>query len=148
LKLTGIAKSKKVAIVRCERTEESCPGTSCLTSFSERKHTFKDYDENAQLVGFFSCGACPGRRIFRLIRNLKEETGIDVIHVASCILKETPFPKCLHKKDIIKSIQNMGVEVVLGSDAKWEKEIELKKKEGKLEDYESIDELLDGAGHW
>ena len=147
-KLIEDKKITKVAIVRCERTEESCPGPSCITSFSERKHTFKDYDENAKLVGFFSCGACPGRRIFRLVRNLKEEIGVDVIHIASCILKETPFPKCLHKKDIIKSIQNMGVEVVLGSDAKWEKEIELKKKEGKLEDYDEIDGLLDGADHW
>ncbi|MHA1894000.1 MAG: CGGC domain-containing protein, partial [Candidatus Helarchaeota archaeon] len=78
--------TKKIAIVRCERTQESCPGTSCLTSFQERKHTFKDYGKNAELVGFFSCGGCPGRRIFRLIRNLKEEVGIDIIHVASCIL--------------------------------------------------------------
>ena len=82
--------TKKIAIVRCERTQESCPGTSCLTSFQERKHTFKDYGKNAELVGFFSCGGCPGRRIFRLIRNLKEEVGIDIIHVASCILKEEP----------------------------------------------------------
>ena len=40
-------KIKKVAIVRCDRTQESCPGTSCITSFSDRKYTFKDYDDNA-----------------------------------------------------------------------------------------------------
>ena len=59
-----------IAIVRCDRTQESCPGTSCLTAFQERKHTFKDYGENTRLVGFFSCGGCPGRRIFRLLRTL------------------------------------------------------------------------------
>ncbi len=138
---------KKVAIVRCDRTQESCPGTSCITSFSERKHTFENY-ENAKLVGFFSCGGCPGRRIFRLVRNLKEEIGVDVIHVASCILKETPFPKCLHKKDIINSIKNMGVEVVLGSDDKWEKELKIKKERGKIEGFEEGDKLLDGETHW
>lgn len=40
--------------------------------------------------------------------------------MASCILKETPFPKCLHKKDIINSIKKLGYEVILGSNNKWE----------------------------
>ena len=141
-------KSKKVAIVRCDRTQESCPGTSCITSFTDRIHTFKDYDENAILVGFFSCGGCPGRRIFRLIRNLKEEIGVDVVHIASCVLKEEPFPKCLHKKDIIKSIKKMGVDVVLGSDDKWEKEVKLKKERGQIDEYDEDDEILKGASHW
>ena len=146
--MSSDTKSKKIAIVRCDRTQESCPGTSCITSFADRIHTFKDYDGNAKLVGFFSCGGCPGRRIFRLIRNLKEEIGVDVIHIASCILKEEPFPKCLHKKDIINSIKKMGVDVVLGSDDKWEKEVKLKKERGKVEEYEEGDEILDGASHW
>lgn len=141
-------KKKRVAIVRCDRTEESCPGTSCLTSFSDRLHTFKEYGEDAELVGFFSCGGCPGRRIFRLIRSLKEEGGVDVIHVASCILKETPFPKCTHKGDIINSIKNLGVEVILGSDDKWEKELKIKKEKGQLKDYESDQDLIDGSDHW
>ena len=139
---------KKIAIVRCDRTQESCPGTSCLTSFAERLHTFKEYDENTKLVGFFSCGGCPGRRIFRLIRNLKEESGVEVIHIASCILKEEPFPKCLHKKDIINSIKKMGVDVVLGSDDKWEKELRIKKERGPIEEYGEKDEILEGASHW
>ncbi|MFX1239563.1 MAG: CGGC domain-containing protein [Promethearchaeota archaeon] len=47
------------------------------------KDTFINYDKNSKLVGFFSCGGCPGRRIFRLIRTLKEEVGLDVIHLVS-----------------------------------------------------------------
>ena len=135
-----------IAIVRCDRTQESCPGTSCLTSFQERKHTFQDYGPNTRLVGFFSCGGCPGRRIFRLLRTLKEETNIKRIHIASCILKEEPFPKCLHKKDIINSIKKLGFEVVLGSDNKWE--IELKSKKDSKDVYSDDDPILDGSGHW
>ncbi|MHC1590838.1 MAG: CGGC domain-containing protein [Candidatus Helarchaeales archaeon] len=138
----------KIAIVRCERTQESCPGTSCLTSFQERKFTFERYGENAELVGFFSCGGCPGRRIFRLIRAIKEESGLDVIHVASCILKEEPFPKCHHKKDIIESIKKMGIDVVLGSDDKWEKEKKARLERGEIKKYKDDDELLEGASHW
>jgi len=146
--MTENKKKKRVAIVRCDRTEESCPGTSCITSFSGRLHTFKDYDEDAELVGFFSCGGCPGRRIFRLIRSLKEEGGVDVIHIASCTVKETPFPKCTHKGDIINSIKNLGVSVVLGSDDKWEKELKIKKEKGQLKNYNYEIELLDGSDHW
>ena len=42
----------------------------------------------------------------------------------------------------------MGVDVVLGSDDKWEKEVKLKKERGKIEEYEEDDEILDGASHW
>jgi predicted metal-binding protein len=148
MKIMSENKPKRIAIVRCERTQESCPGTSCITSFTDKAHTFKEYGEQDKLVGFFSCGGCPGRRIFRLVRNLKEEGGVDVIHIASCILKETPFPKCLHKGDIINSIKKMGVDVVLGSDDKWEKELQIKKEKGKIESYEEKDELLEGEKHW
>ncbi|HUY01443.1 MAG TPA: CGGC domain-containing protein [Candidatus Deferrimicrobium sp.] len=135
-----------IAIVRCERTQESCPGTSCLTSFQERKHTFQEYGPNTRLVGFFSCGGCPGRRIFRLLRTLKEETNIKKIHIASCILKEAPFPKCLHKKDIIDSIKKLGFEIVLGSDNKWE--LELKSKKDNKDVYTDADPILNGSDHW
>lgn len=147
-KLSKNKKGKKVAIVRCERTQESCPGISCLTSFQEKKHTFQDYDDSSELVGFFSCGGCPGRRIFRLIRTMKEEIGLDVVHIASCILKEEPFPKCLHKKDIIESIKKLDVEVALGSDNKWEIEQKVKKEKGKIDKYDDDDELLEGSSHW
>ena len=136
---------KRVAIVRCDRTQESCPGSSCLTAFSGRIHTFKDYGDDAELVGFFSCGGCPGRRIFRLIKNLEKHSGIDVVHISSCILKETPFPKCLHKEDIIDSIKNFGIEVVLGSDGKWLRELKNKQEKGHLKDYE--EELLRDSDH-
>ncbi|NVM29678.1 MAG: CGGC domain-containing protein [Candidatus Helarchaeota archaeon] len=140
------SESIDIAIVRCERTQESCPGTSCLTSFQERKHTFQAYGQNTRLVGFFSCGGCPGRRIFRLLRTLKEETNVKKIHIASCILKEAPFPKCLHKKDIIESIKKLGFEVVLGSDNKWE--IELQSKRDSDAPYLNDDPILDGSNHW
>ena len=42
----------------------------------------------------------------------------------------------------------MGVEVVLGSDDKWEKELKLKKEKGKIESYEDQKELLEGEKHW
>ncbi|MHA1359222.1 MAG: CGGC domain-containing protein [Candidatus Helarchaeota archaeon] len=135
-----------IAILRCERTQESCPGTSCLISFQDRKYTFKDYGPNTRLVGFFSCGGCPGRRIFRLLQTLKAETNIKKIHIASCILKEIPFPKCTHKKDIIKSIKQLGFEVVLGSDNKWELELRARKEEGSI--YLEGDPVLDGSEHW
>ncbi|MHA1650440.1 MAG: CGGC domain-containing protein [Candidatus Helarchaeota archaeon] len=135
-----------IAIIRCERTQESCPGTSCLLSFQEKKHTFRNYDPQTRLVGFFSCGGCPGRRIFRLLRTLKEETNVKIIHISSCILKEEPFPKCLHKKDIINSVKKLGFKVVLGTDNKWE--IELQSKRNRDTPYSKDDPILEGSEHW
>ncbi|MHA1266503.1 MAG: CGGC domain-containing protein [Candidatus Helarchaeota archaeon] len=137
---------EEIAIVRCERTQESCPGTSCLLSFQERLHTFQNYGPNTRLVGFFSCGGCPGRRIFRLLRTLKAETNVTKIHIASCILKERPFPKCLHKQDIINSIKQLGFEIVLGSDNKWELELKSRKAAGEV--ISDDDPILEGANHW
>ncbi|MBA7686923.1 hypothetical protein ES703_95383 [subsurface metagenome] len=42
----------------------------------------------------------------------------------------------------------MGVEVILGSDDKWERELQLKKERGKIEGFEENDELLEGEKHW
>lgn len=136
----------EIAIIQCDRTQESCPGTSCLTSFQERKHTFQNYGPNTRLVGFFSCGGCPGRRIFRLLRTLKEETYVRTIHIASCILKEEPFPKCFHKKDIINSVKKLGFEIILGSDNKWEIELKFRKKSDEV--YSDDAPILDGSTHW
>ncbi|MBN1800963.1 MAG: CGGC domain-containing protein [Candidatus Lokiarchaeota archaeon] len=78
-----------------------------MSYFIFRKKTFLKIKTKIQfLIGFFSCRGCPGRRIFRFIRNLKEEIGLYVVHIASCVLKGTPFPKGLYKKEIIKTIRN------------------------------------------
>ncbi len=103
-----------VAVVRCEIVSEVCPGVGCLKAFNKHIELFKEYDKNARLVGFFTCGGCPGRRVFRLANNLKKY-GVDVIHLSSCMLMEEPFTRCPHKEEIKKSIEGLGIKVVDGT---------------------------------
>ena len=107
-------KTTKVAIVRCETVSEACPGVGCFKAFNKRKLKFSDYGPDAEIIGFFTCGGCPGRRIFRLVNSL-EKHGVDVIHLSSCMLMDTSYPKCPHIDGIKQMIAKKGVKVVEGT---------------------------------
>jgi len=113
----GVGKKKPthIAIVVCERTAEACPSTACLLSFQGRKVKFKTYDGDAKLVGFFSCGGCPGRRISRLLNSLKKTVNVDVVHLGSCMVREDYQPPCPNRESIIEMIQKKGIKVVEGT---------------------------------
>lgn len=106
--------TKKIAVVRCERVSEVCPGIGCFKAFNKRKVKFEEYREDTEIIGFFSCGGCPGRRVFRLVNSLKKHD-IDVIHLSSCMLMESSYPKCPHIDGIKEMILKKGVKVVEGT---------------------------------
>ena len=51
----------KLGIIRCMQTEDYCPGTADLKLVQERKGPFAGVEE-LELVGFVSCGGCPGKK--------------------------------------------------------------------------------------
>lgn len=106
--------NKNIAVVRCDIVSEVCSGVGCLNAFFERKAYFQNYVENARIIGFFTCGGCPGRRIPRLLKSLKKYN-LQVVHLASCLLFEGDYPKCPHKGAIIEMINKNGLEVVEGT---------------------------------
>ncbi|HID27153.1 MAG TPA: CGGC domain-containing protein [Methanosarcinales archaeon] len=103
-----------IAVVRCDIVSEACPGVGCFKAFFERKKYFKEYGPNAKIIGFFTCGGCPGRRVYRLVNALKKHN-LDVVHLSSCILMEDSYPKCPNKENMKKSIEKLGVRVVEGT---------------------------------
>lgn len=107
-------KVRNVAVVRCHIVSEVCPGVGCLKAFASRRVHFEGYDENTELIGFFTCGGCSGRRVSRLVDKLVDY-GVDVIHLASCILFDGDYPKCPFKQQIKDNIQRKGVTVVEGT---------------------------------
>ncbi len=107
--------STHLAIVRCERVAEACPGTACLLSYQGRKVKFKEYGDDVKLVAIFTCGGCPGRRISRLLNNLIKTVKVDVVHLSSCMVKEEYQPPCPHRKAIINMIRKKGLKVVEGT---------------------------------
>ncbi len=82
-------------------------------NFNRRSTYFSNYDENAEMVAFFTCGGCSGARIFRLLRSLKKR-GVDVIHLSSCMQMEI-YPKCPHIDEIRRTVENAGTELVEGT---------------------------------
>jgi predicted metal-binding protein len=104
----------RIAVVRCETVSEVCPGVACFKAFNQRKIHFKDYGPDAEIVGFFTCGGCPGRRISRLVDNLKKY-GLDVVHLSSCMLLEGTYPACPHIEEIKKNLELKGIKVVEGT---------------------------------
>ena len=52
---------KKVGIIRCQQTEDLCPGTTDFVTAAKGKGSFEAFGE-CQIVGFVSCGGCPGKR--------------------------------------------------------------------------------------
>lgn len=107
-------KTTKIAVVRCDIVSETCPGVACFKAFNKRKVHFSQYGKDAEIVGFFTCGGCPGRRVFRLVDSLMKH-GVDVIHLSSCMLMEMGYPKCPHIDEIKQMILKKGVKIVEGT---------------------------------
>ena len=107
-------KTTKIAVVRCDIVSETCPGIACFKAFNKRKVRFSEYGKDTEIIGFFTCGGCPGRRVFRLVDSLQKH-GIDVIHLSSCMLMDTGYPKCPHIDEIKQMILKKGVKVMEGT---------------------------------
>jgi len=52
---------KKVGVIRCQQTEDMCPGNTDFKVAKEGKLAFEETGP-VEIVGFVSCGGCPGKR--------------------------------------------------------------------------------------
>lgn len=98
---------RKVGIIRCLQTEDMCPGKKCLTFPGKSLGAFEK-DGPFEVVGFVSCGGCPGKKVSRRAKSMVDK-GAEVIVIASCITKDD-IPKatfhCEYKDKMIESIKN------------------------------------------
>ena len=85
----------KVGIIRCQQTEDMCPGTTDFKVAQTGKLAFAEIG-SSEVVGFLSCGGCPGKKAASRAKMMVER-GAEVIVFASCISKGNPigFP-CPH----------------------------------------------------
>lgn len=51
----------KVGIIRCQQTEDYCPGTTDFKMIREHKGAFEGIEEDIEIVGFINCGGCPAK---------------------------------------------------------------------------------------
>ncbi len=96
---------KKVGIIRCQQTEDLCPGTSDFVTAAKGKGAFEAFGP-CEVIGFVSCGGCPGKRAVARAKMLIDK-GAEVIALTTCISKGTPiaFP-CPNKDMMLKAIKN------------------------------------------
>lgn len=111
--ITDETQKKRLAVVRCDIVSESCPGVACFMAFNKKKSHFERYGEHVEMIGFFTCGGCPGRRVYRLVKSLKK-FGLDAVHLSSCMFMEN-YPECPHIDSIKKTITDAGIEVIEGT---------------------------------
>lgn len=86
----------KVGIIRCMQTEDICPGTTDFKYLRDKKGAFAGAEGEIEVIGFVSCGGCPGKKAISRAAELVKR-GADTIALASCITKGNPigFP-CPH----------------------------------------------------
>ena len=103
----------KIGIIICDRYS-NCAGGKCFRSLRERVGAFKRYeDEEVEVVGYTTCGGCPGGNIETAPEEMKEN-GAEVIHLATGLLVGyPPCPYIDHFKNFIED--KFGLEVVLGT---------------------------------
>ena len=96
---------KKIGIIRCQQTEDICPGTTDFLTVAQGKGSFASLGEECEIMGFVSCGGCPGKRAVARAQMLVSR-GAAAIALASCMGKGAPigFP-CPHFEQICKAIR-------------------------------------------
>lgn len=104
---------RKVGIIRCQQTEDICPGTNDFKVAKEGKHAFEQTGP-VEIVGFVSCGGCPGKKAVTRAKMLVDR-GAEIIAFASCMGQGRPisFP-CPHFENILNATtKKLGSEIMI-----------------------------------
>lgn len=80
----------KVGLIRCMQTEDYCPGSTDFKVIREKSSAFEGIEEDIEIIGFISCGSCPGKKAVLRAREMVER-GADTIVFASCIQRGNPI---------------------------------------------------------
>ena len=104
---------KNVAIIICERYK-TCAGGKCLRALKNKEGAFSLYkDQDVKLVGYTTCGGCPGGNVEYCVEEMKKN-GVETVHFATgMVVGYPPCPYIDQLRDFVK--QKYNVEVVVGT---------------------------------
>lgn len=104
----------KIGIIICDRYK-NCAGGKCFRAMKNREGAFDIYDKKMplEIVGYTSCGGCPGGNIEytpeEMIKN-----GAEAIHLATGFV--VGYPPCPYISDFKKFIEDKyKISVVIGT---------------------------------
>lgn len=78
----------KAGIIRCQQTEDTCPGDRGFEIARAGRGAFAETGP-VEIIGFVSCGGCPGKKVLQRARLLVRK-GVDCIALATCMSKDGP----------------------------------------------------------
>ena len=101
----------KVGMIRCQQTEDMCAGNTDFKVAKEGKCAFEETGP-VEVVGFVSCGGCPGKRAVSRAK-LMVERGAEAVVFASCISRGNPIGfACPHYENMRDAIiKKVGPEI-------------------------------------
>ena len=104
---------KKIGIIICDRYH-NCAGGKCLRAMRNRDGAFAAYaDEEIELVGFTTCGGCPGGNVEYAPSEMKKN-GAEVVHLATgLVVGYPPCPSIDAFSEFLPA--KYGLEVVMGT---------------------------------
>ncbi|GAB6905057.1 conserved hypothetical protein [Desulfosarcina cetonica] len=110
----------KIGLIRCEKNENRCPLTGCLTSLKGCAQGFAGYDA-AEIAGLFTC-QCPGNDLVEKAKILKSK-GAEAIHFCTCTFAHKESNAwvmgdgfCDHLDDLMAQVAtSAGIPCVKGS---------------------------------
>jgi len=108
-----MGKKIKLGIIICDRYR-SCAGGKCFRALAEKEGAFARYNKDeVELVGFTTCGGCPGGNIEYAPEEMKKN-GAEVIHLATGFV--VGYPPCPYIEHFQKFIpEKYGLKVVIGT---------------------------------
>jgi predicted metal-binding protein len=104
----------RIGIITCARYG-SCGGGKCFRALRERRGAFAAYPvgEPVEIVGFSSCGGCPGGNVECVPEEMKRN-GAEIIHLATgLVVGYPPCPNIRRFKEFIETAY--GLRVVVGT---------------------------------
>jgi predicted metal-binding protein len=103
----------RIGIIICNRYH-TCAGGKCLRSLRNREGAFARYaGEELELVGYTTCGGCPGGNVEYAPAEMKKN-GAEVVHLATgLVVGYPPCPRIDAFREFIPA--KYGLEVVVGT---------------------------------
>jgi len=105
---------KKIGIIICARYKD-CGGGKCFRALRERHGGFSRYvaDEQVEVVGYSSCGGCPGGNVEYVPAEFKKN-GAEAVHLATGLV--VGYPPCPHIRQFKAFIETQyGLPVTVGT---------------------------------
>jgi len=115
---------KRVAIIRCLRSNDVCTGFACMQAFQHKTGKFAEYgDEEIELMAYATCNGCGNVQLgedgLRSKIDFLKKLRLDAVHIGICTKHKDSEGKrtilCPTIEKITQELSWSGVKIVDGT---------------------------------